>query len=200
MTQPTFVLASGSPRRLTLLRQVGLEPVVDPADVDETVAPGTTPAEAAASLARLKADVVAARHEPGTVVLGSDTIVAIGDDLLGKPESPAHAADMLRRLSGRTHQVHTGIAVVVAGSPLTSDAVVSTSVTLRALTDREIETYVATDEPHDKAGAYAIQGQAAVFVDRVDGDPSNVVGLPLATTTRLLAHHGIDVVSTWRTP
>lgn len=199
MTPPTLVLASASPRRLDLLRQIGLDPLVDPADVDETVAPGTEPIAAALDLARLKATTVARRRDDGEVVLGSDTIVALGDARLGKPRSPADAAAMLRHLSGRTHEVHTGVAVIDAATGRRSDVVVSTTVSMRPLSDDEIDSYVATTEPLDKAGAYAIQGRAAVFVDRIDGDHSNVVGLPLPATARLLADHGLDVVAGWRT-
>lgn len=197
---PTLVLASASPRRLDLLRRIGLDPVVDPADVDETVPPGTTPAVAALDLARHKAATVAERRSDHVVVLGSDTLVALGQDALGKPTSPDDAVSMLRRLSGRTHQVHTGVSTIGVRTGLCRDVVVSTVVSMRPLTDDDIAAYVATGEPLDKAGSYAIQGLAALFVDRIDGDHSNVVGLPLPATARLLADHGIDVVAGWRTP
>jgi septum formation protein len=194
---PTLVLASASPRRLRLLKTIGFEPTVDPADVDETIDPGSDPARSAVELAVRKAMSTSARYpSDDTVVLGADTVVTIDGELLGKPADTTDAVAMLTRLGGRTHQVHTGVAVVTGGCRF--DGVATTLVTMRTLNPDEIEAYVGTGEPFDAAGAYAIQGRAAVFVERIDGDHSNVVGLPLALTAGLLARAGLDVADRWR--
>ncbi|MBK5221645.1 MAG: septum formation inhibitor Maf [Acidimicrobiia bacterium] len=192
MSWPEVILASASPRRLELLRQIGIEPTVEPADVDETLDPGADLAVAVVELARAKADAVArsrlllSDRPIEAVVIGADTLVVVDGEPLGKPASPADAAAMLRRLSGRSHQVMTGVAVVHLTSGRTLDAVATTDVHVRAITDDEIDAYIATGEPFDKAGAYAIQGRAAVFVEGISGDHSNVVGLPLPLVDRLL--------------
>jgi septum formation protein len=188
---PTLVLASASPRRLLLLKAIGFEPIVDPADVDETIDPGADPARSAVELAVRKALSTAARHpSDDTVVLGADTVVAVDGEFLGKPTDTTDAVSML------TRQVHTGVAVVAGGCRF--DGVATTLVTMRTLIPDEIVAYVGTGEPFDAAGAYAIQGRAAVFVERIDGDHSNVVGLPLALTAGLLARAGLDVADRWR--
>lgn len=175
-----LVLASGSPRRRELLASLGLTFVVDAADIDETELAGEDPLSYVVRLARTKAEHVAARHEPGTIVIGADTTVELDGTILGKPSDPAHAASMLASLSGRTHHVHTGMAVVVSGVPDPWVGVSTTDVTFRALDATAIERYVATGEPLDKAGAYAIQGLGGSLVARVSGNVQNVVGLPLA--------------------
>ena len=183
-----LVLASASPRRLELLRQIGIEPLVEPAHVDETVPEGTSPEEAVVALAESKAREVVAHHRgEDLVVLGADTLVVVDGTALGKPEDDAAAAEMLSRLSGRTHQVVTGVAVIAAATGETRSGRATTEVRMRPLSDGEIAAYVASGEPHDKAGAYAIQGRAAVFVEGIVGDHSNVVGLPLPLLDRLLA-------------
>ncbi len=176
-----LVLASGSPRRRELLATLGLTFVVDAADIDETEFSGEDPLAYVVRLARTKAEHVADRHEPGTVVIGADTTVELDGTILGKPTDHDHASSMLASLSGRTHRVHTGMAVVVSGSG--GDAWVrlsTTDVTFRVLDDAAIGRYVATGEPMDKAGAYAIQGIGGALVARVSGNVQNVVGLPLA--------------------
>jgi septum formation protein len=182
-----IVLASASPRRLDLLRQLGVDPVVDPADVDETLAPGVDVSSAVLALARTKAATVAARH-PGedAVVLGADTLVVVDGRPLGKPLDDDEATTMLRALSGRSHQVVTGVAVVDPSSGRSTDGIALTTVRMRHIEPAEIATYVATGEPLDKAGGYAIQGRAATFVAFVSGSYSNVVGLPLFETAALL--------------
>lgn len=193
--RPHLVLASASPRRLDLLRSVGLHPEVDPAHVEEVLDGHPDHVVAATTLARTKAEAVAPRH-PGAVVLGADTVVEVDGELLAKPVDGADARSMLARLSGRTHRVTTGIAVVdVAGATLVDAA--TAEVTFRPLSPAEIDAYVATGEPDDAAGAYAIQGRAGAFVVAVRGEPSTVVGLPVATTVRALRTAGIDVVATW---
>lgn len=182
------VLASASPRRRALLRQIGLEADVVPSTVDEA-AGGDEPEVAAERLARRKAAEVAARV-PDAVVIGADTIVAAGGEVLGKPRDAGEARAMLRRLSGRPHEVWTGVAVVAPGGAIRS-AVGHATVWMRALDEREIAAYVASGEGMDKAGAYGIQGRAALFVERIDGDYFAVVGLPLVTLGRLLAEAGV---------
>ncbi|HSL57331.1 MAG TPA: Maf family protein [Acidimicrobiales bacterium] len=191
-----LVLASASPRRLDLLRSVGLDPVVDPADVDEVLDGHLDAATAATTLALTKGRAVSPRH-PGAVVLGADTVVEVDGDLLAKPVDADDAARMLRRLSGRTHRVVTGVAVIDPAGEARTDAALAT-VRFHPLDEREIVAYVATGEPDDAAGAYAVQGRAAAFVAEVTGEPSTVIGLPVATTVRALRWAGIDVVTTWR--
>ena len=184
-----LVLASSSPRRVEVLRNAGFEFEIIPARVDESPRPGESPVALAERLAREKAEDVAARLAPDNdaVVLGADTVV-VGDDgsLLGKPGSPADAAAMLEKLSGRTHEVITGIALVAAGGGRTRLAHERTRVSFRDVSRPEIDAYVASGEPLDKAGAYAIQGRAGRFVTRIEGCYFNVMGLPLSLVDRML--------------
>jgi len=190
-----LILASASPRRQELLGLLGLPFEVIPSEVDEAalvreLGEQPLPAEMARRLAEVKAADVAARH-PDALVLGADTIVVLGDAILGKPVSPDDARRMLALLSGRTHQVITGIAL--RGGVSVSDAV-STDVTFRELTSREIDAYVATGEPMYKAGAYALQGRAAVLIEGIHGDYTNVVGLPVPRLAILLRRYGIPIL------
>jgi septum formation protein len=180
------ILASSSPRRRELLALIGLVYEVLPADVDETLLSGETPEGYAERLARAKA---AKSALPGTVSIGSDTIVVMDGEVLGKPRDGREAATMLRRLSGRSHTVMTAIAVAYDGD-VTSE-VVEVGVTFRALRDDEIDDYIRTGEPLDKAGAYGIQGFGATIVDAVDGDFFAVMGLPLNRLIRLLEKVGL---------
>lgn len=192
-----LVLASASPRRQDLLRSAGISFEVQPADVDETPLPGESARECAERLAQEKALAVW-RTRPDSLVLGADTVVMVDDAILGKPIDADDAARMLRMLSGRVHQVVTGVCLAVnSATPGNSSAtraessVLRTSsettlVTFAALTDAEIRDYVATGEPMDKAGAYAIQGIASRWIPRIEGDYSNVVGLPVARVYRML--------------
>jgi len=180
MNRPQVILASASPRRQELLRLVGIEHVVMPAEIDETYTPGETPAAHAERLAREKAGAL---NRADAVVIGSDTIVVVDGDVLGKPRDRDHAATMLRRLSGRSHVVMTGVAVAWRGR--ISSGLEEVGVTFRSLGDDEIERYIDTGEPMDKAGAYGIQGFGATIVDRVDGDYFAVMGLPLNRLVRL---------------
>lgn len=201
----TLVLASGSPRRRDLLDQLGLRFDVRPPDVDESVRPGEDGPTYVERLARAKATALV---RPGEVVLAADTTVDLDGDLLGKPGSPPEARRLLERLSGRTHAVHTGVAVArpaahaattAADTATTGTEVVSsvatTRVTFAELADHWLDWYVATDEPYDKAGGYAVQGAAGLFVTRIEGSPSNVVGLPLDLVADLLAETGADLLS-----
>ena len=185
---PELVLASGSPRRRQLLAELGLAFRVVVPDVDETPEPGEAPAALVGRLAAAKAASVAGRV-PDAIVLGADTVAAIDGVVLGKPADAADARAMLGRLSGRRHQVLTGVAVATAGR-VTVEIAVST-VTFAAMTEAEIAAYAATEEPLDKAGAYAIQGEADRFATIVDGAYDNVVGLPLDVVRRLLGAAGL---------
>jgi septum formation protein len=183
---PPVVLASASPRRRELLRLVGIEHTVIPTDIDEAHPPGEAPAVYAERLAREKAGAI---QRDDAVVIGSDTIVVVDGDVLGKPRDHEQAAAMLRRLSGRAHVVMTAVAVAWRGRMLS--AVEEVGVTFRALSDDEIRRYLETGEPMDKAGAYGIQGFGATIVDRVDGDYFAVMGLPLNRLVRLCRALGL---------
>jgi septum formation protein len=185
MTVPV-ILASSSPRRRELLTLIGLRHEVRPADVDESLVPGEIPWAYAERLARAKAQASAV---PGSVSIGSDTIVVVDGDVLGKPKDAAEAAAMLLRLSGRSHVVMTAIAVALDGD--VRSEVVKVGVTFRSLRDDEIEDYISTGEPMDKAGAYGIQGYGASIVDAVDGDYFAVMGLPVNRMVRLLESAGL---------
>jgi septum formation protein len=183
---PRVILASQSPRRRDLLTLIGIAHEVRPADIDETYLPGEAPRVHAERLAREKA---AAILEPEAVVIGSDTIVVVDGDVLGKPRDEADAARMLRRLSGRTHSVITAVAVAWRGN--IESGVEAVDVTFHELSDASITSYIATREPMDKAGAYGIQGYGATIVAAVQGDYFAVMGLPLQHLVRLL--HGLGL-------
>ncbi len=185
-----LVLASGSPRRSELLRSVGLEFEVIPADIDESVRPGESPSEYVARLSREKAAAVADGLAGEVIIVAADTTVDIDGRILEKPLDDADARRMLGSLSGRTHLVHTGVTVSrfrLPGSPGTETQVVETVVRFVELTDDAIEWYLGTGEHLDKAGAYGIQGAAGAFVERIEGSITNVIGLPLAETLAILA-------------
>ena len=186
-TPVRVVLASSSPRRRELLGLVGIEHVVRPSGIDESLRSGESPRAHAERLAREKAEAVA---EPGAVTIGSDTIVVVDGDVLGKPQSAGDAAEMLRRLSGRAHVVITAVAVHYGEHTFVGAEEVD--VTFRMLRDEEIESYIATGEPMDKAGAYGIQGYGATLVTRIDGDYFAVMGLPLNRLVRLLEEAGLE--------
>jgi septum formation protein len=187
-----LVLASSSPRRRDLLGQLGLVFDIDAAEVDEDPLVGEEPVGLVRRLAAAKAWAVALRR-PEAVVLAADTTVDLDGRSLGKPADRAEARDMLRALSGRTHRVHTG--VVVRSGAVADDIVVTTLVTFTPVSDHALEWYLSTDEPFDKAGAYALQGAGGVFVQSVRGSVSNVIGLPLTETARLLTAAGIPLGS-----
>jgi septum formation protein len=206
-----LVLASASPRRQELLRNAGIAFVVQAADIDESPRKGEPPRECAERLAREKALAVF-KTRPRDYVLGADTIVVVDGKILGKPRDAADAARMLRLLAGRAHEVITGVCVVeavarghgsvasantgrvheVSGGPRLSTGSETTLVTMSELSDADIREYVATGEPMDKAGAYAIQGRASRWIPRIEGDYSNVVGLPVALVWRMLRERSID--------
>jgi septum formation protein len=187
-----LVLASASPRRLDLLRQIDLDPdIIDPADIDESRRKGETPVQLAARLARGKAEAVAARHS-GAYVLAADTVVACGRRDLPKPHDEAAARACLRLLSGRRHRVHTGV-VVMAPDGRATERVVTTAVAFKRLSPQEVEAYIASGEWDGKAGGYAIQGRAEALILGIQGSYSNVVGLPLRETAAMLAGLGYAV-------
>jgi len=181
-------LASASPRRLELLRQLGFTTRVQPADVDETHHPGESPQAYVCRIAKAKVDAIQAT-DPKSLVVGADTTVVCNGEILGKPTDAADAQRMLSTLAGRPHQVWTGVCVG-RGKEQRSCEVMS-EVVFRPLSSQEIAAYVATGEPMDKAGAYAIQGRGAVFVTRLEGSYSGVMGLPLCELAALLAQFGV---------
>lgn len=182
-----LVLASSSPRRRDLVARLGVAHTVQPSNVAERrPAPGEDPAAYAESLAREKAAAVAALR-PGSIVIGADTVVAAGGEIFGKPADATDALRMLRKLRGRRHVVVTGVAVVCGGQTVTES--LSATVVMRDTSDDELRAYIATGEPMDKAGAYAVQGTGGALVAEVLGCYSTVVGLPLRLVANLLSSH-----------
>ncbi|MBT2290504.1 septum formation inhibitor Maf [Paenibacillus albidus] len=191
-----IILASGSPRRRELLSLLGLPFEVITSDADESTPPEWTPAEIVRGLALRKAEAVrAAAGERDAVIVGSDTIVVLDDKVLGKPVDELDSKTMLAALQGRTHKVYTGVACIGLQDGRTSVDHRVTSVTMRAMNDVEIAAYIATGEPADKAGSYAIQGLGATLVDRIEGCYFNVVGLPLSLLGGMLSGYGISVLN-----
>jgi len=195
MFRPALVLASGSPRRRARLRDAGLDFEVISPDVDETPRAGEPPEALAIRLAGEKALAVARGlgPTPGRWVLGADTIVVVGEEALGKPDDAAHAVRLLERLVGRAHVVITGVALASSADLALRTVAVRSTVHMRDASREEIEAYVATGEPLDKAGAYAVQGEGRRFVTKVEGSETNVIGLPLEATRALLGEAGARV-------
>ena len=189
---PPLVLASGSPRRRELLARLGLPFAVEVSDEPEEVDPGLPPDRLVLALAERKARAVAARHAAGLVV-GGDTVVAVDGAIFGKPRDDADAAAMLERLSDRSHEVWTGLAVVDAADGRGERIAVPSTLRFRSLTSPEIAAYVASGEGRDKAGAYAVQGAGGGLVDALFGCWTNVVGLPLCETAVLVRHFGLGI-------
>jgi nucleoside triphosphate pyrophosphatase len=190
-----LILASTSPRRHELLRNANIEFTVQPAHISETPLQSEPPRACAERLAQEKALAIARDH-PGELILGADTIVVVANEMLGKPGGANEAAQMLHLLSGKTHEVITGVCLARQGAvaAVPSDVFIdtrseSTRVTMGPLTEAEVEGYIATAEPMDKAGAYAIQGIASRWISRIEGDYFNVVGLPVALVYRMLREH-----------
>jgi septum formation protein len=184
-----LVLASGSPRRRELLSAAGFTFDVQAVDVDERRGSGEAPAAYVDRLARAKAQAAAVR-DPDSVVIGADTVVVVDDEVLGKPRDGSDATRMLRLLSGRAHEVLTGVAVTFRDR--TTSHVERTTVWFAPLSERDVAWYVATGEPMDKAGAYAIQALGSRFIPKIEGSYSNVVGLPVAAVVGLLARAAIS--------
>lgn len=203
-----IILASASPRRKELLEQIGLTFDICPAKGEEVITK-TIPAEVVTELASQKAGEVAAmvkayeeRHEElmtpqDIMVIGADTIVAYNNQILGKPKDEEDAYRMLSMLSGNTHCVYTGVSIILLGASGKAGEInfyEKTDVTMRQMEEGEIKRYIATGEPMDKAGAYGIQGKCAIFIDKINGDYNNVVGLPIAAIYRELKKLGIDIL------
>lgn len=189
MTSPGLVLASASPRRSELLASVGVEAQVVPADIDETVRPGEAPDGYVSRLSYEKAAAIADRAEMADrLVIGADTVVVLGDEIMGKPSSIDDARRMITSLSGTDHVVLTGVAIVRGGRH--EGVVARTTVSFRDLDRDDVETYLSTSEYKGKAGAYAIQGHGALLVSSIDGMYPNVVGLPLVEVDELLGRFG----------
>lgn len=189
----TIVLASSSPRRQELIRNLGLDALVIPSRVDETVKPGLAPAQIVEELAWRKADFVA-QEQTDAIVIGSDTIVVLDGDILGKPLDEADALSMLQRLQGRTHEVYSGIACIDTSTKQTSVHHCRTIVHMKPLSEQQIKRYIATREPLDKAGAYAIQGIGSTLITSIEGDYFNVVGMPLHLLSDMLSQFGVDIL------
>lgn len=187
MDAPRVILASQSPRRRELLDLIGIVHEVVPAHIDETPFERELATVHSERLARGKAALIADRY-PGALVIGADTVVVVNDQLLGKPGDDADARDMLRRLSGRTHQVYSAVAIAHDG--MVDSEIEGVSVTFRNLSASDIDAYVATGEPADKAGAYGIQGFGSTLIDRIEGDFFAVMGLPLRRLVALCERAG----------
>lgn len=204
-----LILASGSPRRKELLEQIGAEFEILPAKGEEVIT-STVPAQVVMELSAQKAEEVAGRYkeelgvenhsasegEQTVVILGADTVVAYENKILGKPKNEEEAVRMLQMLSGHTHSVFTGVTFVIekAGKQEKQSFFVETNVTMYPMTEQQIQSYVATGEPMDKAGAYGIQGKCAVYIEKIMGDYNNVVGLPIALVYQNLEKSGIEIL------
>ncbi len=194
MSAARVILASASPRRCELLRQIGVGFEQQVAAVDESVRPGETPADYVGRLALAKAQAVLGQRRLELPVLGADTTVVVDGRMLGKPRDAAQARDMLRRLAARAHEVYSAVALVTPQRQ--ASAVNGSKVWFGALADSDIDAYWRSGEPRDKAGGYAIQGLAAAFVTRLEGSYSGVMGLPLHETAALLQDFGIRILDT----
>ena len=193
--QPKIILASKSPRRRYLLKQAGLDFSVIPIGIDESAIAEPEPADYVKTLAELKALDIASKY-PESWVIGADTIVFIDNTILGKPSGKDEARDMLKQLSGKSHFVLTGFTICSQKKAITHTDVVKTEVQFKTLSEEEIEWYIHTDEPFDKAGAYAIQGLGTFLVKRINGSYTNVVGLPVCEVIEFLIQHkivGLDI-------
>ena len=190
-----LVLASGSPRRLEILTGLGIRVRQCPVDIDETIRPGESAATLVERLALAKAEAGRTKSADGRPVLGADTVVALDGRVLGKPSGRDEAIDMLLALSGRSHEVLTGVAVADGQGDRVRVRISRSNVRFRELLRSEAELYWATGEPRDKAGAYGIQGVGGIFVSHLDGSFSGVIGLPVAETEELLRMAGVDC---WR--
>ena len=189
----TIILASASPRRKELLEKIGLKFEVEPSNFEEDIHSGLEPHELAQKISLAKAKSVARQHQ-NAIVLAADTFGIFEGKVLGKPHTEAEARTMLKTLSGRSHSVITGFTLIDTAKNKTLSKSVETKVYIRKLTLAEIDAYVKSKEPLDKAGAYAIQGLGAVFVEKIEGDYFNVVGLPLSALTEALKEFGINIL------
>ena len=188
-----IVLASGSPRRKALLEQVRLKFTVDPNIEEEAGPAGLSPERLVEEISRKKAESVASKHHDA-IIISADTVGVLGDRIIGKPGSESQAREILSLLSGKAHKVITGFTIIDTSTGKAVTRSVETKVFMKRLKDAEIEAYVKTREPMDKAGAYAIQGLGAVLVEQIEGDYSNVMGLPLAALAEALKEFGVNVL------
>lgn len=194
MGKPLFVLASASPRRKQLLQSIGISAQIIPANIDEDKLKDLSPEKMVSQLAMLKATDVARSFKGETYVIGADTCVCVGGEILGKPHNIADAKRMLEMLSGKVHTVYTGYCVVDCKSGNAVSKCEKTEVKFRTLSEKEIDAYIKTREPMDKAGAYGIQGKGSVFIEKIEGDYFNVVGLPLCALTQMLrGEFGVEI-------
>jgi septum formation protein len=191
-TEPAIILASNSPRRRELLHQVGLSFIIDPTEVDEQIRPGESPESYVVRVALDKARAAASRAASG-IIIAADTIVVLGDAILGKPADSRDAERMLTLLSGRVHDVISGLALINAAEEKTATGTSLTRVRFRDLSRNEIVSYIKSGEPLDKAGAYGIQGKGALLVKKIEGCYFNVVGLPLSLLGEMLRNFGISL-------
>ena len=189
----TIILASASPRRKELLEKIGLRFKVEPSDYEEDMHSGLEPHELAQKISLEKAKVVASKHENATII-AADTFVVFGGQILGKPHTEKEARKMLEAISGKSHSVITGFSIIDTGKNKALSKSVETKIYVRKLTLAEIDAYVKSKEPLGKAGAYAIQGLGAVFVEKIEGDYFNVIGLPLSALTEALKEFGINIL------
>ncbi|MBQ8808536.1 MAG: septum formation inhibitor Maf [Clostridia bacterium] len=186
MGKPLFVLASKSPRRKELLKNIGITAEIVPANVDESLFKNLPPEKMVTQLAMVKASEVARSFGKNTYVIGADTSVCLDGKIFGKPRDIEDARIMLHALSGKTHSVYTGYCVINCASGIAVSKCEKTLVTFRTLSDREIDAYIKTREPMDKAGAYGIQNKGSIFIEKIQGNYFNVVGLPVCALSRLL--------------
>ena len=189
----TIILASASPRRKELLEKIGLTFKVEPSNYEEQVHSGLEPHEFAQKIALEKARTVASKHKDG-IVIAADTFIVFGGQILGKPHTKNEARKMLETINGKSHSVITGFSIIDTSKNKTLSKSVETKIYIRKLTPAEIDAYVKSEEPLDKAGAYAIQGLGAVFVEKIEGDYFNVIGLPLSALTEALKEFGINIM------
>ena len=194
-----IILASASPRRKELMKKIGLKFEIEPANSEEATGFVKDARRLVRKLSRDKAEAIALKHR-NAIVIAADTVVLLEDNILGKPGSRAEAGRMLRSLSGKSHTVITGFTIIDTGKKQVLSKSVETKVYMRELEQKEISAYVKSGEPLDKAGAYAIQGLGSVFVERIEGDYFNVVGLPLCALSESLKEFGINVLSVQAEP
>ena len=188
-----LVLASGSASKCAVLRSLGLRVVIDPANIDETMDPNLDISVVVTALAVNKARAVGKRH-PNALVIGADTMVGLGRERIGKPANREHAREILEKLSGLTHSIYTGLAVIDTVVNDESVQCCRTDVTFRKLSSRAIERYLRSGEPVGKAGAYALQGMGALLIERIDGEYTNVLGLPVQTLVKGIGDIGYDLI------
>ncbi len=189
----TIILASASPRRKELLEKIGLRFEVEPSNYEEDMPSALEPHEFAQKISLEKAKVVASKHK-NAIVIAADTFIIFGGQILGKPHTEKEARKMLETISGKSHSVITGFSIIDTGTSKTLSKSVETKIYIRKLTLAEIDAYVKSKEPLDKAGAYAIQGLGSVFVEKIEGDYFNVIGLPLSALTEALKEFGINIL------